>query len=120
MSKVKISWPRRDKKASWPHQNKTGKTGGRSHRELMTKNRELLAEVERRKKAEQTVRKAQKQWEEIFEAIGHMALVIDEHHTIIAANRSAVKQIGMPKQKIIGAKCHDILLESQVPTPDCR
>lgn len=88
-------------------------------RELMTKNRELLAEVERRKKAEQTVRKAQKQWEEIFEAIGHMALVIDEHHTIIAANRSAVKQIGIPKKKIIGTKCHDILLESEESAPDC-
>lgn len=90
----------------------------RTH-ELMTKNRELQAEVTRRKKAEQTVRKAQNQWEEIFEAIGHMAVVIDDRHTIIAVNRSAVKQIGMPKKKIIGSKCHDILLESKGPAPDC-
>jgi len=90
----------------------------RTH-ELITQNKRLQAEVERRKKAEKTVRKVQKQWEEIFEAIGHMAVVIDDHHTIIAANRSAVKQIGMPKKEIIGAKCHDILRKSTVPAPDC-
>jgi PAS domain S-box-containing protein len=120
LSKVKIflAQERQKSELAASKQNLEKRVADRT-RELMTKNRELLAEVERRKKAEQTVRKAQKQWEEIFEAIGHMALVIDEHHTIIAANRSAVKQIGMPKQKIIGAKCHDILLESQVPTPDC-
>jgi len=87
--------------------------------ELMEKNRELQAEVERRKKAEQTVRKTQKQWEEIFEAIGHMAVVIDDQHTIIAANRSAVTQIGKPKKEIIGGKCHEILLGSKEPAPDC-
>ena len=87
--------------------------------ELMKKNRELQAEVERRKDAEQTVRKTQKQWEEIFEAIGHMAVVIDDQHTIIAANRSAVTQIGKPKKEIIGRKCHDILLGSKEPVPDC-
>ncbi|WP_320044762.1 response regulator [uncultured Desulfobacter sp.] len=90
----------------------------RTH-ELMSKNRELQAEIERRKRAEQTVRKTQKQWEEIFEAIGHMAVVIDDKHTIIAANRSAVKQIGLPKNKIIGAKCHNIFHGSNIPVLDC-
>ncbi|WP_020585726.1 ATP-binding response regulator [Desulfobacter curvatus] len=94
------------------------KVAERTH-ELMAKNRELQAEIERRKKAEQSVRKAQKQWEEIFEAIGHMAVVIDDNHTIIAANRSAVKQIGMPKKALIGAKCHDIFHGSKNPIPDC-
>ncbi len=37
----------------------------RTH-ELMKKNRELQAAIKQRKRAEQTVRKAQKQWEEVF------------------------------------------------------
>nr|WP_320191607.1 response regulator [uncultured Desulfobacter sp.] len=88
-------------------------------RELVEKNRELRAEIELRKTAEQTVRKTQKQWEEIFEAIGHMAVVIDDNHTIIAANRFAVQQIGIPKNKIIGAKCHDIFHGSNSPILHC-
>ncbi|MCG8553565.1 MAG: response regulator, partial [Desulfobacterales bacterium] len=90
----------------------------RTH-ELMEKNRALQTEIERRKRAEQTVRKSQKQWEEIFEAIGHIAMVVDDKHTIIAANRSAIKQIGIPKQEIIGAKCHDIFHKSNFPILDC-
>nr|WP_321403638.1 response regulator [uncultured Desulfobacter sp.] len=87
--------------------------------ELAEKNKELQAEIERREKAERTVRKTKKQWEDIFEAIGHMALVLDDNHTIIAANRSAVKQIGMLKKEMIGEKCHDILRGLKVPIPDC-
>ena len=48
-----------------------------------------------------------------------MAVVIDDQHTIIAANRSAVTQIGKSKKEIIGQKCHDILLGSNEPVPDC-
>ncbi len=88
-------------------------------RELMEKNRALEAEIVLRERAEQTVRKTKKQWEEIFEAVGHMAVVIDNHHNIIAANRSAVKQIGRSKKELIGAKCHDIFHGSTLPYMDC-
>ena len=87
--------------------------------ELVEKNRELQAEIELRKTAEQTVRKNQKQWEEIFEAVGHMAVVIDAHHNIIAVNRSAVEQLGRPKDELVGAKCHDIFHGSKTPYMEC-
>jgi len=109
----------RQKRALAASKETLGKRVAERTHELMTKNRELQSEVERRKRAEQTVRKAQKQWEEIFEAIGHMAVVIDDNHTIIAANRSAVKQIGIPKKKLIGTKCHDMFHGSKVPVLDC-
>ncbi|WP_321491984.1 response regulator [uncultured Desulfobacter sp.] len=88
-------------------------------RELMEKNRELRAEIELRKTAEQTVQQTQKQWEEIFEAVGHMAVVTDDQHTIIAANRSAVKQTGIAKAQLLGLKCHEIFHELKAPVMNC-
>ena len=87
--------------------------------ELVGKNRELMSEIELRKEAEKTVRAAQKRWEEIFEAIGHMAVVVDAGHRITAANRSAVKQTGLTKEALIGARCHDIFHNSGKPVTGC-
>jgi two-component system, cell cycle sensor histidine kinase and response regulator CckA len=69
---------------------------------------ELQAEVERRKQAEAYAQKAKKDWQEIFEAIGHMAMILDKDYTIVAANRAILEKTGLPLEKVVGQKCYRI------------
>ena len=68
----------------------------------------LQTEVERRKQAEAYAEKAKKKWQEIFEATGTMAMILDKDYTITAANRTTLKQTGLPLEKIVGQKCYHI------------
>ncbi|MBU1564730.1 MAG: response regulator [Proteobacteria bacterium] len=80
---------------------------------------ELRTEIERRQQAEKEILKAKKEWQEIFEAIGHMTMILDKDHTVIAANRATVEKTGLPLEKIIGRKCHTIFHNTQQPLAGC-
>ncbi|MFH0783903.1 MAG: response regulator [Pseudomonadota bacterium] len=79
----------------------------------------LQAEIEKRTQAEKTILKAQKEWQEIFEAIGHMTMIIDKDHKIIAANRATLQQTGLSLEEIVGRKCHSIHHHTNQPTKNC-
>jgi len=87
--------------------------------ELVSKNWDLTSEIERRKKAEQSTQKAKQEWKEIFDAIGHMAMVLDGDHTILAVNTSTVKQLGRLAEELIGKKCYEVFHDANTHHVDC-
>ncbi|MCP3944871.1 MAG: response regulator [Desulfobacteraceae bacterium] len=87
--------------------------------ELVNKNQALSAEIKKRKTAEEKSKKAKKEWKEIFEAIGHMTMILDKDRTIISANRSTIEQIGKSKEEIIGKKCYEIFHHSDTAHENC-
>ena len=80
--------------------------------DLSTAIQELRTEMEKRKQAE-------RQWQEIFEAIGHMTMIIDTDHTILAANRATLAQTGLSIEQVIGKKCCTIFHDSNQPSKKC-
>lgn len=48
------------------------------------------------------------EWEHIFNAIGHSAIILDPQHKIIAVNSATIKLTGKPESDIIGKKCYGI------------
>ena len=58
-------------------------------------------------------------WQEIFEAIGHMALILDKDHRILAANRSALEKVGMSRDEIIGQQCYTIFHQKDQVIDEC-
>jgi PAS domain S-box-containing protein len=53
--------------------------------------------------------KARRQWEEIFQAVGHPALILDPAHHILAANRAALRAAGLTEDELPGKRCYDVL-----------
>jgi len=49
-----------------------------------------------------------REWERIFDAIGHPAVILDPCHKIIAANAASVKLTGKPVSEIIGRQCYEV------------
>ena len=80
---------------------------------------ELRSEIEKRKLAEKDNLRAKKDWQEIFEAIGHMVMILDKNHTIIKANRATLEVTGLSLEEIIGQKCYTIFHDSSETAKEC-
>ncbi|MBU0676040.1 MAG: response regulator [Proteobacteria bacterium] len=88
-------------------------------RDLEKTNKDLYIEIDKREQAEKGILKAKKEWEEIFEAIGHMTMILDKEYTIVAANRSTLERTGLPMEAIVGRKCYDVFHGLTAPPDGC-
>ncbi len=79
----------------------------------------LRSEIKKRKLAERDMLQAKKEWQEIFEAISHMTMIVNKHYTITAANRATQEHLGMPLENILGRKCYEIFHHSDQPSHIC-
>jgi two-component system cell cycle sensor histidine kinase/response regulator CckA len=57
------------------------------------------------------------EWETIFQAIGHPALLLDPQHNVIAANNASIRLTGRSQNEIIGKKCFEIFHAPGADTP---
>ena len=74
----------------------------------LTTSAKLIGEIVERRRAEEALALARQDWENIFQAIGHLTLILDPEHNVIAANRAAVKAIGRDEQELLGKKCCEV------------
>ena len=74
-------------------------------------------DITERKRAEEDLRRARREWEEIFQAIGQPALILDPHHHIMAANRAAVGATGKSEDELVGRKCYEIFHKAGTDRP---
>jgi len=69
--------------------------------------------------AHDTTQKFRKEWEGIFQAIGHPTLILDEHHHVIHANAATVRETGIPADNLIGRKCYEVFHQRTQPPKNC-
>uniref|UniRef100_A0A7C5EPD1 histidine kinase n=1 Tax=Desulfobacca acetoxidans TaxID=60893 RepID=A0A7C5EPD1_9BACT len=60
-----------------------------------------------------------REWEEIFQAIGHPAVILDPKHKILAANQAAIRLLGKSEEELLGRRCYEIFHQSDTPPPGC-
>ncbi|MDY7039864.1 MAG: PAS domain S-box protein, partial [Chloroflexota bacterium] len=78
-----------------------------------------LEDITERIRAEKTLRRARREWEDIFQAIGHPTVILDPQHGVIAANRATTKAVGRPLEDILGAQCYEIFHEADHYPDSC-
>jgi len=69
---------------------------------------ESIRDITGLKKAEEGLLHAQKDWETIFRAIGHPAIVLDANNRIIDANDSALTVTGESLENLKGKHCYEV------------
>ena len=67
-----------------------------------------VRDISDRKQAEDKISKAQREWENIFEAIGQPTVIINPRYVILAANKALLEASGMALKDILGKQCHEI------------
>lgn len=76
-------------------------------------------DITERKKMEDELRRSRKEWQDIFNAIGHPTFILDPQHTIIAANRAVLKQLNKSEADVLGKSCYELFHASTCPPDTC-
>lgn len=58
-------------------------------------------------------------WDTIFEAIGHPTIILKPDHTVVSANRAALKALYRPLDEVIGHRCFELFHRSGAPPEAC-
>jgi PAS domain S-box-containing protein len=69
---------------------------------------ESIRDITEFKKAEEGMLHAKKDWEAIFRAIGHPAIVLDAKNRVIDANDATLRITGMSLDQIRGKPCYEV------------
>jgi len=78
-----------------------------------------LLDITTRKKAEEDLKKARRDWEDIFQAIGHPAVILDSEHNIILANHAVAKITGKTTEELKNRKCYEVFHGTNQPPEGC-
>ncbi len=68
----------------------------------------LVRDITERKKVEAELEQAKKDWQNIFEAIGQPAIILDKNHKLIAANKAVEKATGKNIEELRHLRCFEI------------
>jgi PAS domain S-box-containing protein len=79
----------------------------------------LYEDVTVRRQAQEALEQAKKEWEEIFQAIGHPTVIINADGSLQAANRATLKALGGSASEVLNKKCYEIFHHSQQPPAAC-
>jgi PAS domain S-box-containing protein len=74
-------------------------------------------DIGKRKQAEEDLRRARQAWEDIFQAIGHPAVILDPTHRILAANRAVLSLADCSHDEILGKRCYEIFHSPDAVAP---
>lgn len=76
-------------------------------------------DITSRKKTEEKIIRAKKEWETTFDAIDEVVTVHDKEMRIIRANKAAALQFNTDPARLIGKHCYDIFRCASVPCEGC-
>lgn len=82
-------------------------------------NRSLHEEIARREKTEEELIQSRRDWEDIFQSIGHPTIILDLEHGIVAANKECLATTGKSLDELLQAKCYGIFHPDGRPPQDC-
>ncbi len=80
---------------------------------------ELAEDITVRKKVQEELDRANREWEQTFNAISDLVMVLDNQHTILHANKAMADAVGMPEQDLIGRHCFELVHGEQKPPEYC-
>ncbi|UCF13720.1 MAG: PAS domain S-box protein [Thermoplasmatales archaeon] len=79
----------------------------------------VVHDITKRKKAEDAVKVAYTELDQIFNTAADGMRVIDKNFNILRINDTFAKLVGIDKDKAVGKKCYDVFPGSQCHTPRC-
>jgi PAS domain S-box-containing protein len=79
----------------------------------------ISRDITERKKAEEKIRQAEKEWRDSFSSLADVMIVADTNFTIERVNKAAEELVGKPKEEIIGMKCYKVFHNIDNPPRNC-
>ena len=90
-----------------------------AHDQSLIYARELKEEMMERKRAWEALTRAKEDWENTFDAITDMVMLLDNEHQILRINKAAAEALSTTQDKLIGKKCYQVIHEQGRPLRGC-
>ncbi len=72
-----------------------------------------------RKKSEAALKQAKEEWEQTFDAVQDLIMIIDNHHRIVRANKPMAEAVDMSPEEMVGKPCYEIVHGIDKPLELC-
>ncbi|MFH0958944.1 MAG: PAS domain S-box protein, partial [Pseudomonadota bacterium] len=76
-------------------------------------------DISEHKRAEDALRKSRQEWENIFQAIGHPTIIMDNKHVILNANKATIETTGKSLSELLNASCYEVFHQKGAPPANC-
>ena len=80
---------------------------------------ETNIDVTERKKAEEAIQQAKRDWEKTFDSVPDLIAVLDKEHRIIRVNLSMAQRLGTTPEHCIGLRCYQCVHGMDMPPEFC-
>ncbi|MHC4617690.1 MAG: PAS domain-containing protein [Planctomycetota bacterium] len=81
--------------------------------------RQSIRDVTAQKAAEEALRKAEQEKEQILDSLAELVVYEDRELRILWANRAAYESVGMTREELIGRRCYEFWGEGNKPCKQC-
>jgi PAS domain S-box-containing protein len=79
----------------------------------------IARDTTERKRAEEAVIQAKEDWENTFDAITDMVMLLDNEHHIIRVNKAAADALDTTKESLVHKKCYEAVHKRSKPIAKC-
>lgn len=76
-------------------------------------------DITARKEAEERILRDKEQWEQTFDAVPDIVMVIDSEYVIRRANRAAAVKVAVDRGDLIGNRCYRVMCRLEEPAATC-
>ncbi|NVL90694.1 MAG: PAS domain S-box protein, partial [Desulfobacterales bacterium] len=80
---------------------------------------ESFVDISERKRTEEAIVRAKEDWENTFDAITDMVMLLDNEHRIIRVNRNTARVLNTTKESLVGKKCYEAVHGQKQPIVQC-
>ena len=81
--------------------------------------RGVLIDITERYEYQQALEQSKKEWEDIFQAIGHPTFILKKNYEIIQANEATLDLLDFSLNELVGKKCYDLFHIMGAPPDGC-
>ncbi|MBF0558761.1 MAG: PAS domain S-box protein [Nitrospirae bacterium] len=71
------------------------------------------------KRSEESVLRAKEEWEQTFDSMADLIMILDKDHRIVKTNRAMAAKLGLTPQETVGLNCYEHVHGKTEPLPSC-
>jgi PAS domain S-box-containing protein len=86
---------------------------------LLTGGFGTVQDITERKKAEETIKQAARQWQETFDSIPNLVSIHDRDYKIVKVNKAFAEMFDMTPEQLVGKPCYQVFHKTDTPIANC-
>lgn len=79
----------------------------------------VAEDIADRKRAEDAILRVKNEWEQTFDVVPDLLMILDKGHRIVRVNQATLQALGLTKEEVMGNKCYRVIHDTHEPPDYC-